>query len=156
MNAYGASSLGLGHPSRFDPPGTTTILWAHTRLRATFTPSTQHIPPDPLLPLRSLLLHQPLGSGQLLPDRPKHGSKWSFSFGTGAIGQQTQPSLTGSLFGLAKGLVGSSGGTLEEERRRVWAMKELPVLEGFRSLIGVDLALKEGESKSCKSVWGCC
>lgn len=156
MNAYGAGSLGLGRPAapqaRFDPPGTTTILWAHTRLRATFTPSTQYIPPDPLLPLRSLLLHQPLGSGQLQQDGPKHGSKWSFNFGTGAIGQQTNPSLTGSLFGLAKGLVGSSGGTLEEERRRVWAMKELPVLEGFRSLIGVDLTLKEGESKACKFI----
>ena len=75
------------------------------------------------------------------------------SFGTGAIGHKSQPSLTGSLFGLAKNLVtGGGGGTLEEERRRVWQAKDLPVLETARSLLGVDIKLKEGETKECKSV----
>ena len=79
-------------------------------------------------------------------------SRWQLSFGTGAIGHKSQPSLTGSLFGLAKDLVtGGGGGTLEEERRRVWQAKDLPVLETARSLLGVDIKLKEGESKECKS-----
>jgi hypothetical protein len=73
------------------------------------------------------------------------------SFGTGTVGNTTQPSFTGSLFGLAKDLVyGGSGGSLEEERKRVWNMKDLPVLETARSLLGVDVKLKEGESRECE------
>ncbi|ORX39858.1 Rgp1-domain-containing protein [Kockovaella imperatae] len=137
------------HPrSRLQQPRTTTILWAYTRLKATFHPSNAYIPPDPLLPLRSLMLHQPVGSGSLL-DAPSKPSRWQPSFGTGAIGSSTRPSLTGSLFGLAKDLVsGGAGGSLEEERKRVWNLKDLPVLETHRSLLGVDIQLKEGESKS--------
>jgi hypothetical protein len=59
--------------------------------------------------------------------------------------------LTGSLFGLAKGLVyGGTGGTLEEERKRVWTTQDLPVLETTRSLMGVDIKLQEGETRECK------
>jgi hypothetical protein len=172
QNAYGSSypTPPPTHPySRqrqpTEPRGTTTILWAYTRLVGQFHPSNQYIPPDPLLPLRSLMLHQPVGSGSLasmsptFPDASGGGgmksstsSRWQLSFGTGAIGHKSQPSLTGSLFGLAKDLVtGGGGGTLEEERRRVWQAKDLPVLESARSLIGVDIRLKEGESKECKS-----
>ncbi|KAK4688655.1 RAB6A-GEF complex partner protein 2, partial [Tremellales sp. Uapishka_1] len=151
-NAYGASLLGVPppvHPSLKDI-GTTTILWAHTRLVAHFSPSITYIPPDPLLPLRAKLLHQPVGSGTLTPQSLSRSqtSRWQLSFGTGTIGQATQPSLTGSLFGLAKDLVyGGDGGSLEEERKRVWNMKDLPVLESVRSLVGVDVKLKEGESR---------
>ncbi|TXT04879.1 hypothetical protein VHUM_03962 [Vanrija humicola] len=151
-NAGGLLSPPPQHPSaRNRPPvGVTNVLWGYTRLVARFAPSTQHIPPDPLLPLRAQLLHQPVGSGSLAPsDASKPGgSRWAFNFGTGAIGQATQPSLTGSLFGLAKGLVmGGTGGSLEEERKRVWNTQELPVLETTRSLMGVDIKLAEGESR---------
>jgi len=168
QNAYGASyPTPPTHPySRSrqptEPWGTTTVLWAYTRLIGQFHPSNQYIPPDPLLPLRSLMLHQPVGSGSLAstPTAESSGmksssstSRWQMSFGTGAIGHKSQPSLTGSLFGLAKDLVtGGGGGTLEEERRRVWQAKDLPVLETARSLLGVDIKLKEGETKECKSV----
>ena len=107
-----------------------------------------------------MLLHQPIGSGSLMPSSSMssvesvmktNSSRWQLSFGTGTIGNSTKPSLTGSLFGLAKDLVyGGSGGSLEEERKRVWNMKDLPVLETFRSLIGVDMKLKEGESRECE------
>jgi hypothetical protein len=133
--------------------GSTTILWAHTRLVARFSPSHQHIPPDPLLPLKSKLLHQPIGSGSLASadDTNTRSSRWAINFGTGAIGKDAQPSFTGSLFGLAKGLVyGGGGGSLEEQRKRVWNTKDLPVLETTRSLIGVDLRLAEGETRECK------
>ena len=142
------------HPySRSQQPRTTTILWAYTRLRATFHPNNAYIPPDPLLPLRSLMLHQPVGSGSLITESFSKPSRWQPSFGTGSIGTSTQPSLTGSLFGLAKDLVsGGSGGSLEEERKRVWNMKDLPVLETTRSLLGVDVKLKEGEIKECESL----
>ncbi|KAK8869820.1 hypothetical protein IAR55_000388 [Kwoniella newhampshirensis] len=174
-NAYGASFLGVGNGSQHPTPpppthpyirdrqptesrGTTTILWAYTHLVAHFHPSNAYIPPDPLLPLRSLLLHQPVGSGSLvnpssassasMVKASSSSSRWQLSFGTGTIGSGTQPSLTGSLFGLAKELVmGGGGGSLEEERKRVWNMKDLPVLETTRSLLGVDLKLNEGESR---------
>jgi hypothetical protein len=164
QNAYGTSyPTPPTHPySRQRQPteawGTTTVLWAYTRLIGQFHPSNQYIPPDPLLPLRSLMLHQPVGSGSLTSTTsPAPGmktsqstSRWQLSFGTGAIGHKSQPSLTGSLFGLAKDLVtGGGGGTLEEERRRVWQAKDLPVLETARSLLGVDIKLREGESKEC-------
>lgn len=144
-----------------EPKGTTTVLWAYTRLVGHFHPSIAYIPPDPLLPLRTALLHQPVGSGSLstpsqdssgnVAGRPSGSSRWQLSFGTGTIGNSTQPSLTGSLFGLAKDLVtGGSGGSLEEERKRVWNLKDLPVLETTRSLLAVDMKLKEGETKECE------
>jgi len=43
---------------------------------------------------------------------------------------------------------GGQAGTLQDERRKVWAAKSLPVLDTLRSLIGVDIQLKPGESKS--------
>ena len=173
LNAYGASLLGLGtnaspppptHPyiKSQEPAGVTTILWAYTRLVGYFHPINTYIPPDPLLPLRSLLLHKPVGSGSLTtpaitlngdstPVKPSGSSRWQLSFGTGALGHATQPSLTGSLFGLAKDLVyGGAGGSLEEERKKVWNTKELPVLETSRSLLGVDVKLNEGETRECK------
>ncbi len=159
LNAYGADTLGLGLKEVVIPPApyrddadVVNILWAHTRLRGHFTPSSSYIPPDPLLPLRSLLLHQPLGSGSLTPaDKPSSSSRWSLTFGSGTIGHEQNPSLTGSLVGLAKGLVwGGQAGTLEGERRKVWTSKDLPVLDTLRSLIGVDIRLKPGESRSCE------
>lgn len=118
---------------------------------ARFAPSHQYIPPDPLLPLRARLLHQPIGSGNLTAQQAEKPSRWTLSFGTGTIGESTQPSLTGSLFGLAKGLMyGGTGGSLEEERKRVWTTQDLPVLETTRSLMGVDIKLLEGETRECK------
>lgn len=165
-NAYGASLLTTAPPPtlpsiRPQEKGT-TVLWAYTHLVAHFHPSNTYIPPDPLLPFRSMLLHQPVGSGALMPsssmssvesDMKSSSSRWQLSFGTGTIGNATQPSLTGSLFGLASSLVnGGTGGSLEEERKRVWNMKDLPVLETSRSLLGVDVKLKEGETRDCESL----
>ena len=155
-NAYGAAYLSPPpppmHPSMRPVDSGITILWAYTRVVGHFHPSNAYIPPDPLLPLRSLMLHQPVGSGSLAsPNGIKASpSRWQLSFGTGAIGHSKQPSLTGSLVGLAKELVyGGDGGSLQEERKRVWNMKDLPVLQTGRSLIGVDIKLDEGDSRSC-------
>ncbi|GMK56800.1 hypothetical protein CspeluHIS016_0306400 [Cutaneotrichosporon spelunceum] len=152
QNSYGASFLtppqSLPLRRSATQTGVTTVLWGHTRLVARFAPSNTYIPPDPLLPLRAKLLHQPIGSGSLATQGPDKPSRWGLNFGTGTIGDGTQPSLTGSLFGLAKGLVyGGTGGSLEEERKRVWTTQELPVLETTRSLMGVDIKLQEGETR---------
>ncbi len=53
---------------------------------------------------------------------------------------------------MAREFVGGKGGSLEEERKRVWNMKDLPVFETERSVLGVDLELKAGEMTECKSV----
>lgn len=44
-------------------------------------------------------------------------------------------------------MYGGSAGSLEEERKKAWNTKDLPVLETARSLLGVDIRLKEGESR---------
>lgn len=159
-----ASALRLQTATLDDGP--LTVLWAQTRLVGRFTPSSAYIPPDPLLPLKSLMLHQPVGSGSLPSFSPSAGqsatsptspalsrssSRWNLSFGTGTLAGQGDPTLTGSLWGLAKGLIGSgSGGSLEEERRKVWNSRELPVLESMKSLLGVEVRLGPLESRSCE------
>jgi hypothetical protein len=117
------------------------------------------------------MLHQPIGSGSLpffnSSSDPQtiqeangtSGSRWDLSFGTGTLPSQRtnesiqiqQPTLTGSLWGLAKGLIGSGkGGSLEQERRKVWGRRELPVLESVQSLVGVDVGVGIGEEKTCE------
>lgn len=99
------------------------------------------------MPLRSSILQRPLGSGSLLPTTNPSSLLPRFNF---SLSDSTAPSLTGSLFGLAKGLVyGSDGGTLESSRHHAWTTKHLPVFETVRSLVTpVDLELQPGESHS--------
>lgn len=106
-----------------------TILWAQVGFSATFTPTSQYIPPDPLLPLKSLMLHQPVGSGAFQTDsasadadgrRRQRNSRlsWALNFGTGTLGSGGEqggthglappnPTLTGSLWNLAKNISSS-------------------------------------------------
>jgi hypothetical protein len=73
------------------------------------------------------------------------------SFGTGTLPGQSAPSLTGSLVGLASSLLSTGqGGSLEQERKKAWNTKDLPVLETARSLIGVEMRLGEWEKKEFK------
>jgi hypothetical protein len=168
-SSFSRSAVPLRLQTALPDNGDLTILWAQTRLVGRFTPSSSHIPPDPLLPLKSLMLHQPVGSGSLpsfspsgsagggpispsvSPSLSRTSSRWNLSFGTGTLDGTGDPTLTGSLWGLAKGLIGSGqGGTLEEERKKVWNSRELPVLETMRSLVGVEMGLEAGQSRSCE------
>lgn len=67
-----------------------------------------------------------------------------------SLGVNSHPSLTGSLFGLAKGLVyGADSGTLSSSRQHAWTTKHLPVFETVRSLVTpVDLELAAGQSRT--------
>jgi hypothetical protein len=168
-SSFSRSAVPLRLQTALPDNGDLTILWAQTRLVGRFTPSSSYIPPDPLLPLKSLMLHQPVGSGSLpsfspsgsagggptspsaSPSLSRSSSRWNLSFGTGTLDGTGDPTLTGSLWGLAKGLIGSGqGGTLEQERKRVWNSRELPVLETMRSLVGVEMGLEAGQSRACE------
>lgn len=163
MSRTASTETAASSPNDNAPNRSTTIIWAHACLRGKFIPSQTYIPPDPLLPLRSALLHQPLGSGNfsssltsssLDPYSSSSSSSSWITFGSGTIGQESLPSLTGSLLGLAKGLVntgvGQQSGSLEEERKRIWNSKELPVLETVRCLVDVMQEVKDGEKVSCE------
>jgi hypothetical protein len=167
------SSLGLGRPSAPPIPLETsshskesptlsdpiTITWSYVHLVATLTPSPQYLPPDSLLPLRHTLLQSAsVGSGSFtssipIPASPTlpaitggNGGSW-FSLPPPSRHSKA-PSLTSSLFGLAKGVLGAGGreGSMEEERRRKWeaSVKELPVWETLRSVGGIGVELGKG------------
>jgi hypothetical protein len=126
--------------------GAVTIAFATVRMTGHVVPSTTYIPPEPFLPLRQVLLHQPIGSGDG-PTTAASGGGIDFSPGVDGT-------LAGSLSGLARGLIGGKeGGTWEERKRSVWAGKALPVWVAGREVVGVDLEVGE-EGLCCESGFG--
>lgn len=125
-----------------------TVSFATIQPHATFTPSPAYIPPEPLLPLRNLLLHQPIGSGSLAPpSATAHLALIDRAAGSDG--------LTGSLTSLAKGLFGEAeAGTWQDRRREVWLGRGLAVWMGGREVVAVDLRVAEGEAVECEcSTW---
>ncbi|CED84025.1 Reduced growth phenotype protein 1 [Phaffia rhodozyma] len=142
------------------------ITWSYVHLVANLTPSPQYLPAESLLPLRHALLEtSSVGSGMLpTPDSPKPGessftgslslmspgslnpASW-FSLPPPAL-HAKPPSLTSSLFGIARGVWTGVGvqatGSMEAERRKQWerTVREVPVLETLKSVLGVGLELK--------------
>lgn len=125
--------------------GAVTIAFATVRATGHVVPSTTYIPPEPFLPLRQVLLHQPIGSG----DAPTTTASGGVDFSPGVDG-----TLAGSLSGLARGLIGGKEeGTWEERRRSVWAGRALPVWVAGREVVGVDLVVGD-EGLCCESGFG--
>lgn len=125
------------------------ITFATIQPHAIFTPSPAYIPPEPLLPLRNLLSHQPIGSGHLSPpSATPHGVIDRAAGGEG---------LTGSLTNLAKGLFAGDQeeGTWDGRKREVWLGRGLAVWIGGREVVGVDLTVGEGEVVDCECSWLC-
>lgn len=137
-----------------------TITWSHVQLQATLSPSPQHLPPEALLPLRQALLDSStLGSGSLPSSSRSSGDPSASSSAGGWFSlpppprHARAPSLTSSLFGMAKTMWSGAGventGSLEEDRRRMWerTVKEIPVFETLKSICGVGLELKEASAE---------
>jgi len=170
------SSLSIGHgpppspspapiaapapPSPVPSGSGLTITWSHVQLQATLSPSPQHLPPEALLPLRQALLDSStLGSGSLLSSSRSSGDPSASSSAGGWFSlpppprHARAPSLTSSLFGMAKTMWSGAGventGSLEEDRRRMWerTVKEIPVFETLRSVCGVGIELKEASAE---------
>lgn len=116
-----------------------TITFATIRITGHVIPSSTYIPPEPFLPLRKVLLHQPIGSGDATTNTASNG----IDFSAGVDG-----TLATSLSGLAKGFLGAKDeGTWEERKRTVWAGKSLPVWIAGREVVGVELKVgKDGLS----------
>lgn len=128
------------------PPPTNrgcTVTFATAHPHGTFTPSPSYIPPEPLIPLRSLLTHQPIGSGTLA------SSQTGGTIMDRAAGGQ---GLTGSLTSLARGLIGAAGepGTWDERKREVWTGRGLAVWLGAREVVAVDVRIDEGAAVECE------
>lgn len=153
----------LPSPPAESTPGL-TITWSHVQLQATLTPSPQHFPPEALLPLRQALLESStLGSGSLPSSSTTIMGDSADSASSSSAGgwfslpppprHARAPSLTSSLFGIAKTMWSGAGventGSLEEERRRMWerTVKEIPVFETLKSVCGVGLELKPARAE---------
>lgn len=166
-----ANSIGLGRPQSFHnshssapppPPIETSpqgliITWSYVHLVSTLTPSPQYLPPESLLPLRHTLLQSSLVGTGSFPSPPTPQSQGWFSLPPPPRHSRA-PSLTSSLFGIARGVVWGRGGesSLEGERRRKWeeSVREVPVLETLKSVMGVGIELggKDGkETLDCES-----
>jgi hypothetical protein len=125
-------------------PRDVVITFATIQPHATFTPSPAYIPPEPLLPLRNLLSHQPIGSGHLSPATTTHHALIDRAAGG--------EGLTGSLTNLAKGLFAADQeeGTWDGRKREVWLGRGLAVWIGAREVVGVDLAVEEEGVVDCE------
>jgi hypothetical protein len=142
------------------------ITFATIQMTGQMTPSTAYIPPEPLIPLRNLLLLQPIGSnGSSLAPPPHTPTSSSFSSSGEATTSHFVPSLlhfpsptsaidnaaadgtlTSSLTSLARGLfspVTAGGaaegeGTWEDHRKQVWLSRDLPVWISPKDVVCVD------------------
>ncbi|KAL7416950.1 Rgp1-domain-containing protein [Mrakia frigida] len=159
-----ANSIGLGRPQSFHnshssapppPPIETSpqgliITWSYVHLVSTLTPSPQYLPPESLLPLRHTLLQSSLVGTGSFPSPPTPQSQGWFSLPPPPRHSRA-PSLTSSLFGIARGVVWGRGGesSLEGERRRKWeeSVREVPVLETLKSVMGVGIELGGKDGK---------
>ncbi|KAJ9099890.1 hypothetical protein QFC21_003895 [Naganishia friedmannii] len=154
------------HPSTSPPApristATTThpiITFATIQMTGQMTPSTAYIPPEPLIPLRNLLLLQPIGSNgsSLAPpptptssssaDPTYHFAPRHFSPTSAIDNAAADGTLTSSLTSLARGLfspVTAGGaaegeGTWEDHRKQVWLSRELPVWISPKDVVCVD------------------
>lgn len=111
------------------------ITFATIRMTAHVVPSSTYIPPEPFLPLRHVLLHQPIGSGST-PHTPG-----TLDFSAGVDG-----TLAHSLGGLARGFLngGKDAGTWEDRKRSVWLDKALPVWMSGKEVVCVDSRVGSG------------
>lgn len=114
------------------------ITLATIRMTGHVVPSSIYIPPEPFLPLRQVLLHQPIGSGDSIPTTAVAPGTLDFSAGVDGT-------LAHSLGGLARGFLrGKEESTWEERRRSVWAGKALPVWLAGREVVCVDSRIGSG------------
>ncbi|KAJ9118285.1 hypothetical protein QFC22_004196 [Naganishia vaughanmartiniae] len=163
------ATISESHPSSTGPPpristATTTqplthpiITFATIQMTGQMTPSTAYIPPEPLIPLRNLLLLQPIGSNSssLAPpptptssstDTTSHFAPLHFSPTSAIDNAAADGTLTSSLTSLARGLfspVTAGGaaegeGTWEDHRKQVWLSRELPVWISPKDVVCVD------------------
>lgn len=138
-------------PAQLHPPNTLSILWAFAHLEGSFVVDESLIKPAEFLEVKRLLVGGAGGvgvGGGTLEERKTGGGWRSWLWGGGA-------GTAGSGLGAGQGGLGggdeaaSGGASLEERKRKAIEDRSVPMLSCPPSILGVDVVLKPGESKSC-------
>ncbi|GAA6000577.1 uncharacterized protein JCM10292_000493 [Rhodotorula paludigena] len=137
-------------PAPLHLPNTLSVLWAFAHLEGSFVVDESLIKPAEFLEVKRLLVGGAGGvgvGGGTLEERKTGGGWRSWLWGGGAGSAGT---------GLGTGSGGSGGGddavsggaSLEERKRKAIEDRSVPMLSCPPSILGVDVVLKPGESKS--------
>lgn len=117
------------------PPNTLGLLWSFAHLEGTFEVDDQLINPAEFLEVKAALLGGAAGVGG------------------GTLGERRGRSGWREWIWGAQARKGAKGASLEERKERGLREKGVPTFASPPSILGVDLVLEPGESKSCKSRW---
>ncbi|GAA6063717.1 hypothetical protein JCM10212_001828 [Sporobolomyces blumeae] len=141
-------------PAILHPPNTISILWAFAHLEGSFEVDDQLIKPSEFLEVKQLLAGGVGGvgvGGGTLEERKKESGGWR-SWLWGGDASPKPPAATGGVrSGVAQESeagAGGGGATLEERKEKAVKDKEVPIFSCPPSILGVDLVVAPGESKS--------
>ena len=138
-----ASSLSASNPF-LHPPNTIMLLWSFAHLEGTFEVDDGLIKAAEFVEVKKSLVAgfgSGLGGGTLEADGA--GSTGWKSWIWGGAGKE------GEKTGVEKGK--RAGATLEERKINTMRERTIPTFSSPPSILGVDLVLAPGESKTCKS-----
>lgn len=157
-----STSGGSRSPSKFNPPGFETLLWAYAQLSGTVELDPAFSRPEAVRHLVAKLAKRPVGGGSLdakesisnsAPPSPLSGLGALLGFvspspmGSPVHGTPSQSGFLSSMFSLRPPSArsdGAPGGATPSG--------SLTTFEPPQSLLAVDLALAPGENKSCKTL----
>jgi hypothetical protein len=148
-------------PSKFNPPGYETLLWAYVQLSGTVELDPAFSRPEAIRQLAAKLAKRPVGGGSLdLKEPLSNPTALSPLSGLGALLGLRSPSLVSSAPSSPthSGFLSSMFSPRSTPMRSEGALgsaapsDSLTIFEPPQSLLAVDLALAPGESKSCKTL----
>lgn len=142
------------------PKNTIGLLWAFAHLEGSFEVDEELIKPNEFLEVKQLLAGGVggvgMGGGTLEPKKEEKGGWKSWLWGnstnsTARLKGESEESRNGTREGEA--MSGDTGGAASFEERKEKAVKDktVPIFSCPASILGVDLVLEPGQSKTCKS-----
>ncbi|GAA5891322.1 hypothetical protein JCM8208_002585 [Rhodotorula glutinis] len=135
-------------------PNTISVLWAFAHLEGAFEVDESLIKPAEFLEVKRLLAGGQGGvgvGGGTLEERRTPGGWRSWLFSGGGGGGSTQGGAGGAGAGRARGRAdeeAEGAASLEERKRLAVEERAVPMLSCPPSILGVDVVLKPGESRS--------
>ncbi|GAA5975307.1 hypothetical protein JCM5350_006423 [Sporobolomyces pararoseus] len=136
------------------PPNTIALLWAFAHLEGSFEVDELLIKPNEFLEVKQLLAGGTggvgMGGGTLEPKKKETGGWKSWLWGTAAASNEDSRDANGREDGFNGITSGETGGaaSLEERKEKAVKDKSVPIFSCPASILGVDLVLEPGESKS--------
>ncbi|KPV73591.1 uncharacterized protein RHOBADRAFT_54795 [Rhodotorula graminis WP1] len=135
-------------------PNTISVLWAFAHLEGAFEVDESLIKPAEFLEVKRLLAGGQGGvgvGGGTLEERRTQGGWRSWLFSGGGAGGSVQGGASGPGSGRARGRAdeeAEGAASLEERKRLAVEERAVPMLSCPPSILGVDVVLKPGESRS--------